>query len=210
MVKHSTTDWHFFGPNWELDTDYYISSPSSVWIKKGGVGPYHVLLDIPSARYIYEGRIDTWCRWHSYTYISVVFRVQPYPSLYGSENYYLLCYESWDQKLYRVEDDEKTLIGSYTNARWIDQSTWTHIRYTWWNAIDYQNKTALRVRWEKEENGVWTPGGPDFIDSEPRWGSYDEGCHGQHGYGHFGLALKSSYWAYDGGSRWDDTIIYKA
>ena len=153
---HSVGDWDKSTVTWELDTDLYISPPSSlnIW----GSGNKCFLCRLPDALNLPDGRVITWFHiaWKDNFILS--FRNQATLGNANLANTYLI----------RDVDVSKWALAKYVNDAYtaIGEIAWTHelntwykCRLTWWTTYDAQNNPNFAVQFEVDEAGQWVSKG---------------------------------------------------
>lgn len=187
---HSSGDWDFETTSWELNSTYYVSSPSSMHFLSTTNNTKVKTTVVPIAN-VKEGRVITQVRCtilNARTFI--VFRWQDADNFYAWE---VCSGNTYANQIWRRKAAVNTSIKS-TKTAYLPAATWTNLRLTWWN--DY---VGLVVRTEYWNGSAWANVIGDAYDSENNW----KAIGGRIGLGYFGITPShGTYWYYD------DTLIY--
>ena len=186
-VPHSTGDWDFKTTDWELNSTYYVSAPSSLHFIGDGNNTKVKTSTVPIA-YVKEGRLITQIRRSASGSLDLAFRLQ------DDNNCYFVNLAPFNSPQWII----RRRLGENTTLKWktvdfLPLNTWKKVRVTWWN--DY---VGLVIRVEYWDGEKWVKLLDDGYDSLNYW--KDVG--GRVGMGNIGLAITSSKTYYD------DTEIY--
>lgn len=124
----NTTDWS--DATWSLNTDYFVSAPSSLFLTAPGVNfEYGVAVYNGANHDLPEGRLDFYVHrgpTEQYPYFNVLIGI--------------------------------TDLGviAITPAHASAGPAWKRYRYTWWYAFDYNNTPSTRLRIERFDDPEWT------------------------------------------------------
>ncbi|MBA7684533.1 hypothetical protein ES703_92937 [subsurface metagenome] len=162
-------DWDFSYPDWELNTDFYTSAPSSIRIEGNDTDPRGIValckkaasLDLP------QGRIVTQARRGFRARPAFYFRNQ---AAFGSSNnantYRLYLYDT-TFLLQRIVAGVQTALDTWGGSWWT-QDAWHLIRLTWWVAYNKQNVASLAIRLEYWDGANWIIN-RTYYDTANRW-----------------------------------------
>ncbi len=152
VPHHTVGDWDKSTATWELDTDLYISPPSSldIW----GAGNKCFLCRLPGSLNLPDGRVITWFHLAWKDNFILTFRNQATLGSANLSNTYLIQDTALNYiGLAKIVNDVYTLVGQV----WWDKDlyTWYRGRFTWWTTYDEQNTPSLAVHFELEVAGEW-------------------------------------------------------
>lgn len=192
-LHHSTGDWDYDSANWTLDTDVYVSAPSSfrpTGIPSGTIRALVKTAVVPIAD-VKEGRIVNHQRMVNWEFGCWYFlRYQ------DADNYYLVIINQYGPTTIHVEVIRRkatveTTLGTKDMTDY-GPNAWRKFRVTWWN--DYVG-LVVRVEFWDGSAWIWIL---DAYDSQNNW--KDVG-------GRVGFRLENG--SYAGYFTWiDDSEIY--
>ena len=162
LTNHSLTDWDISTPYAPvIVSDKYISTPSALCGKYVGAAwkwGYLFLKQSLSGNLV-DGRFVTWIypAIISAGLFIVYFRAQALPPVYDQPplNCYYADIMGGQLRLYKVVAGAKTLLGTFTLANGVGNNVWTQIRYTWWQYINEDLITVLRIGMDVLVSGAW-------------------------------------------------------
>jgi len=167
------TDWNFYDANWALDTQTYVSSPSSI---RFNAGNFALLKQSAVGQGIVSGRVETYHRtdgflnyYGYYYYPTITFRsnasdgsVSP-TCVYVLELYNLSgvsCSPATSAILFLYLSGSYYLIGTRSLSTQLSANAWNRIRATWW-----VSQGVLIVRLEYYNGTDWVKLCDDFTDN---------------------------------------------
>jgi len=201
-----TTDWDFYNANWALDTQNYVSPPSSV---RFNIGNCALLKQSAAGQAIVNGRVETYYRtdgfrnyFGQFNYGTIIFRSNASDgSTSSSSAYFLELYNpsggsgapATNAVLLLYLSGTYYTIGTPSLSTQLSANTWNRIRATWW-----VSQGVLIVRLEYYNGTDWVQLCADFTDSKNAGASNTINRVG------VGSSYPYAYgWA-------DDTVIYAA
>jgi len=168
-----TTDWDFHNANWALDTNNYVSSPSSIRFNGGN---FALLKQSAAGQAVVNGRVETYHRTDGfrtyntyYYYPTITFRSNASDGSASPTNAYVLQlynpsgssgYPATSVILFLYLSGSYYTIGTASLSAQLSANAWNRIRATWW-----VSKGVLVVRLEYYTNGQWSALCPDFTDN---------------------------------------------
>ncbi len=197
---HSVVDWDFEpGQVHELDSSYYVSSPTSLHLGHYPTGTPDgcVLCRVADTLVIPDGRIITAARQRSPTnQYRLVFRNQAALGTANMLNCYRIRTSHLDWMLERINDGTPTAIGGGVTHH--EQDAWMWLRITFYSGADPGNGSALVFTYEHYLDGEWVQQGAPAYDAVDAW--KDSGIN-RLGLATFGLFAGWEQW-------YDDTEIW--
>lgn len=190
-IHHSVGDWDKPATDWKLDTDFFVSPPSSLY--SWNTTPQAFLCRLADSLCLPTGRIVSWIRPQFQTAYWLTFRNQVALGSSDLKDCYLIATSS-----YTRVDFGKRVNNVYTKLdEWLmswSLATWIQVRVTWWTTYDAQNQPTMAVHLEAYEGGAWVDKGT-LYDSDNLWSTSTVN--------RLGLAVTT------GGISFDDTEIWK-
>jgi hypothetical protein len=171
---HSTSDWNFSTTNYSLDTDIYISSPSS--LRFNTTQAYALLKQSVAGGPIPEGMVETYTRFGygaSGDWYLFMFRNQAADGSANLNNTYILILyrtASGAGKPYDIARFNVVVSGSGSTIETksispaIYPNTWYLLRYKFW-----VYGGVLMVAFEYFDGSEWVKLCGDFSDPNNRW-----------------------------------------
>lgn len=188
---HTVGDWDKPAAGWELDTDNYISPPSSLYFFLNA--PHAFLCRLAGSLCLPSGRLVTYVRPFFLDDYWLTFRNQ---ATLGTEEV-KDCYLIATDRTSRIEFGKRVNNVYTLLAEWVTTWTigiWQRVRVTWWTTYDDMNTPSLAVHLEVWEDEAWADKGIKY-DTDNLWADSEVNrC---------GLA------SFHSGIGWDDTEIWK-
>jgi len=167
------TDWNFYNSNWALDTQIYVSAPSSI---KFNYGNFALLKQSAVGQAIVNGRVETYHRTSGfgaylaqYNYAAILFRSNASDGSTSPTNvYFLQLYNpsggsgasATNAILILYLSGTYYTIGTRSLSTQLSANTWYRIRTTWW-----VSQGVLVVRLEYYNGTNWSKLCDDFTDN---------------------------------------------
>jgi len=167
------TDWDFRTTSWALDTQTYVSSPSSI---RFNVGNFALLKQSAAGQAIVSGRVETYHRtdgflnyYSSYAYSTILFRANASDgSVNAASVYFLELYNpsggsgspATNAALLLYLSGSYYTIGTRSLSTQLSANAWNRIRTTWW-----VSQGVLIVRLEYYNGTDWVKLCDDFTDN---------------------------------------------
>ena len=171
IAHHSVVDWDFTpGTNKILDTDIFVSPPSSLRLGYGAAPEHsHILCRVAETLCIAEGEVRTWRLYRTVDVLwYLTFRNQ---SALGTADF-LNCYRwvgTWKTAtLYRYNNGVPTGIGDGFDIEMV-AGTWYHLRTIYWNGLNLEGTPALCIELYVEIDGQWVKQGNTLYDTVNEW-----------------------------------------
>ncbi|MBA7532576.1 hypothetical protein ES705_24802 [subsurface metagenome] len=155
--------WDFQDIKWELNTDIYVSSPSSLHLLSGR---YHwnALCKNAGTLDIEQGQLID----HFQANIPIshnpglFFRAQAPVGQNTPVTFYCAAFYTTYTRVYRYINGTPATFLTFTNDISLAAATWYLIRITWWWAYDKQNVKSTAIRIERWNGDAWVDWGTQY------------------------------------------------
>ncbi len=194
-----TGSWDFSTENWELDTEIYQSSPSSLRIDRAAYETVRYTVLYTGDLLIKEGQVIWWMRQNANAHPGICFRNQAANGTSNCANCYYVHATNNTAILERHIASSRTIIGDFDTSAWTYE-TWRKFKVAWWDSYNLQNQWSFTVQlWEWDSD--WVSRGVVYDDNNSQWENSSINRVGPIG----GWSSNSSYRSWH-----DDVELYKA